>query len=1034
MALELKRLCIDIAALSEVRFAGVGSLQEERVGYTLFWSGKPETERRLSGVGFMIKNSIVSKLENLPACHSDRIMSMRLTLNNNQNATLFSVYSPTLMSDIGDRTKFYNDLQNLIRKVPHNDKIFILGDFNARVGRDADAWQGVIGKHGVGNRNESGLLLLEFCTELQLSITNTLFQQKNSLKTSWMHPRSKHWHLIDYILVRQRDVRDVLHTRVMPSAECHTDHRLVRCKVALQFKPTVRKGSIRQKKFRLDALRSETVRAEYQSNLQAKLVDLNHLVDPSTLWNELKTAILQTSSEVLGYTRKKNKDWFDPENEEVQHLLAKKRSTHKALLALPNCPLKRKAFRDVCSNLQRKLREIKNTWWSELSSEIQRYADSGNFRNFYEALKAVYGPSHKSVSPLRSLDGSMLLTDKTSILNRWSEHFQNLFNAKRTVCDKAILSIPQSPIKSDLDLHPTLEETVKAINQLKSGKAAGIDGIPSELWKCGGQTLHSMLHKLLVACWDTGKIPNDLRDAVIITLYKNKGDKSDCPNHRGITLLSIAGKILARILLNRLTPSIAENFLPETQCGFRRNRGTTDMVFVLRQIQEKCREQNKGLYITFVDLTKAFDTVNRKALWQVMKRLGCPSKFLTMIMELHEGQMGQVRLGNDLSQPFSICNGVKQGCVLASTLFSVFFSMMLSHAFQDLDDEDAVYIRYRLDGNLFNLRRLKAHTKTLQVLVRELLFADDAALVAHTEAALQRLVSCFADSAHLFGLEVSLNKTEVLYQPAPCEAHHPPHVSINKTELNAVQYFKYLGSIISSDAKFEKEIDHRLSAANRAFGRLHKRVWRNKELRQETKINLYRAVVLSTLLYGSESWVTYSHHIRILERFHQRCLRTILQLKWWDYVSDITVLERSKQTSIEALLLKRRLRWAGHVSRMNNNRLPKMVLFGELIEGHRNIGLPLKRFKDQLKCSLSNIDVPQEAWTELASDRASWRATVHHAASQFEKNRRALAAEKSYKRNNPATNTEPSLHCVKCGRACFSRIGLFSHQRACVKD
>ena len=322
------------------------------------------------------------------------------------------------------------------------------------------------------------------------------------------------------------------------------------------------------------------------------------------------------------------------------------------------------------------------------------------------------------------------------------------------------------------------------------------------------------------------------------------------------------------------------------------------MVFVRRQIQEKCREQNKGLYITFVDLTKAFDTVNRKALWQVMKRLGFPSKFLTMIMELHEGQMGQVRLGNDLSQPFSICNGVKQGCVFAPTLFSVFFSMMLNHAFQDLDDEDAVYIRYRLDGNLFNLRRLKAHTKTLQVLVRELLFADDAALVAHTEAALQRLVSCFADSAHLFGLEVSLNKTEVLYQPAPCEAHHPPHVSINKTELNAVQYFKYLGSIISSDAKFEKEIDHRLSAANRAFGRLHKRVWRNKELRQETKINLYRAVVLSTLLYGSESWVTYSHHIRILERFHQRCLRTILQLKWWDYVSDITVLERSKQTSI----------------------------------------------------------------------------------------------------------------------------------------
>lgn len=87
-------------------------------------------------------------------------------------------------------------------------------------------------------------------------------------------------------------------------------------------------------------------------------------------------------------------------------------------------------------------------------------------------------------------------------------------------------------------------------------------------------------------------------DAIIITLYKNEGEKSDCSNYRGITLLSIAGKILARILLNRLMPNIAEEHLPESQCGFRTNRSTTDMVFVLRQLQEKFREQNKALYVT----------------------------------------------------------------------------------------------------------------------------------------------------------------------------------------------------------------------------------------------------------------------------------------------------------------------------------------------------------------------------------------------------------------------------------------------------
>ena len=236
------------------------------------------------------------------------------------------------------------------------------------------------------------------------------------------------------------------------------------------------------------------------------------------------------------------------------------------------------------------------------------------------------------------------------------------------------------------------------------------------------------------------------------------------------------------------------------------------MVFVFRQLQEKCREQNKGLYVSFVDLTKAFDTVSRKGMWQIMERLGCPPRVLNMVIQLHDDQRGQVRLNGDLSEPFAISNGVKQGCVLAPTLFSIFFSMMLRQATEDLNDDDSIYIRYRLDGNLFNLRRLQAHTKTQEQLIRDLLFADDAALVAHTERALQRFTSCFAEAAQLFGLEISLKKTEVLHQPAPQEEYHPPHISIDETELNTVHKFAYLGCIISSDAKIDKEIDNRLAS------------------------------------------------------------------------------------------------------------------------------------------------------------------------------------------------------------------------------
>lgn len=1036
IAHELSRLNIDIAALSEVRFADEGSLREHGAGYTLFWSGKPSTEKRLSGVGFMMRNSIASKLETLPMGYSDRIISLRLPLKSTQHLTLFSVYAPTLLADPADKDSFYSDMRRLLNNTPANDKVMILGDFNARVGRDSEAWKGVLGRHGIGNCNDNGRLLLEFCTEYQLTITNTIFQQKDRLKTTWMHPRSKHWHLLDYVLVRQQDLKDVLNTRVMPSAECHTDHRLLRCKLKLQFKPKPKKKGNPTKKLNVGSLCREEVKAKFQTDLQQKLAESPCIDDPTpdTLWENLKSAILKTSEEVLGHTKKKNKDWFDENDEEIQDLLAKKRAAHQAHLAQPTCPAKKATFRRACSTLQRKFREIQNKWWECLARRTQLCADHGDYRGFYEALKAVYGPTHQVQSPLRSSDGQDLLTDNISILARWSEHFQSLFSANRTIQDTAIHRVPQLPLKEELDKPPSLEETTKAIKQLKSRKAAGIDGIPPEIWKNGGLTLHKKLHDLLVCCWEQGKLPQDLRDAVIITLYKNKGEKSDCSNYRGITLLSIAGKVLARILLNRLVPTIAEENLPESQCGFRANRGTTDMVFVLRQLQEKSREQNKGLYATFVDLTKAFDTVSRTGLWLILERLGCPPKFLQMVIQLHENQRGQIRLNGDLSEPFAISNGVKQGCVLAPTLFSIFFSMMLKHTTEDLEDGDGVYVRYRLDGSLFNLRRLQAHTKTQERLIRDLLFADDAALVAHTEQALQRITSCFADTSRLFGLEVSLKKTEVLHQPAPQEEHRPPHITIGDTELKSTQQFTYLGCIISSDAKIDREIDNRLSKANSSFGRLYKRVWNNKNLKNKTKICVYRAVVLTTLLYGSETWVTYRSHIHLLERFHQRCLRTILNIHWRDFVTNVEVLEQAETPSIEAMLLKYHLRWAGHVSRMEDQRLPKIALYGELSAGHRGRGAPKKRFKDCLKKSLTICHVDHKCWSDLAADRDAWRETIFKAVNEFEENRRDAQKDKRRRRKaRAASDTTPdtTFTCRHCSRICLSRIGLFSHERAC---
>ena len=184
-------------------------------------------------------------------------------------------------------------------------------------------------------------------------------------------------------------------------------------------------------------------------------------------------------------------------------------------------------------------------------------------------------------------------------------------------------------------------------------------------------------------------------------------------------------------------------------------------------------------------------------------------KFLSVVIQLHKDQRGQVRLNSDLSGSFPIVNGENQGGILAPTLFSIFFSMMLKQVIEDLNDDGAEYIRYHLDGSLFNFMRLHAYTKTLEQLFCDLLFADDAAFVAHTERALQHLTSC-------------LKKTGVLHKPASLEEYRPPHITIGGTELKAVYQFTYLGCTITSDAKIDREVDNRLAKANIVFGRLHK--------------------------------------------------------------------------------------------------------------------------------------------------------------------------------------------------------------------
>jgi transcription termination factor 2 len=267
----------------------------------------------------------------------------------------------------------------------------------------------------------------------------------------------------------------------------------------------------------------------------------------------------------------------------------------------------------------------------------------------------------------------------------------------------------------------------------------------------------------------------------------------------------------------------------------------------------------------------------------------------------------------------------------------------------------------------------------------------------------------------------------------PTTQQQPPsELHIDGSQLKKVDTFKYLGSHISANGHIDDEINFRVQQANRAYGRLSNRVFHNRNITLTTKVMVYNAVVLSSLLYGSETWTLYCHHLRSLENFHNASLRKILGVTWKDKVPVTEVLRRTKSVSVENIIYRSHLRWIGHLIRMDDSRLPKQLLYGELSVGTRSVGRQLKRYRDQSLAVLKACHISSTNLEALAKDRDAWRETCRKGLQIRERDRLKWLEERRRKRKSKLSKTavgSPSLFCTVCGRGCLSPIGLISHSR-----
>ena len=193
-----------------------------------------------------------------------------------------------------------------------------------------------------------------------------------------------------------------------------------------------------------------------------------------------------------------------------------------------------------------------------------------------------------------------------------------------------------------------------------------------------------------------------------------------------------------------------------------------------------------------------------------------------------------------------------------------------------------------------------------------------------------------------------------------------------------------------------------------------------------------RHVSCSTLLYACETWTIYRENMKVLERFHQKCIRRILNINWEMRVSDVEILERSKCTSIESLIYKSKLRWVGHILRMEDERIPKKLLYGELTTGKRPAHKPKKRYKDDIKHTLKQCNISLDNWENIALDRLAWRKLIYRGVENFEKSRQEHEKLKRSLRKFEKPQLPTSLktfNCNICFRICLSLAGYKSHMR-----
>jgi len=437
-------------------------------------------------------------------------------------------------------------------------------------------------------------------------------------------------------------------------------------------------------------------------------------------------------------------------------------------------------------------------------------------------------------------------------------------------------------------------------------------------------------------------------------------------------------------MANRIQEKILEPEGLEEQNGFVKQRGCCDGIFTVKMALQKRHEHGLSTWAVFIDLVKAFDSVPRNGLFAVLQKFGIPPKMLRLIIRFHSDLIVKVAIGED-DVCFNSTTGVKQGCTMAPLLFAIYFQAANEVLTTTCSLLPTLVFRTAKDF-VFTGRKINQCESAIDFTFEKSLYADDKTKLSDSRENLLKSLQLIFTVFRQFGLVChvgrngSKSKTEAMYFPAPGLKYEDADTSplqIDGGEVPFTLKFKLLGSILAYNLKDDDEIEARIRSAQGAFQSIRIQFFSAKGIKNVHKKTAYEGLVLSILLYGCETWSLTKQQLNRLQMFHNRCVRAMCRVTMW-HVREHRITQQSLESRIQLepfqyYLARRRLRWAGHVSRMDFTRLPRMFL-SSWVDHKRPQGRPQLNYGHGLLRDLQNAGVHVKAWDTLASDRNLWHS------------------------------------------------------------